>query len=387
MTDYPTAELALRFWESGHTLAEELAADLLSVDGFTEIVPQAPKGGPDGGKDILCDKAGISYVVAVHFPRDDISFQRNCTKFKKDIVASLKYNRQGFVFVTNQHFSSENLRTLAGIAESENKELFIVHRERIRNILNSPAGYGIRAHYLRIPLNPSEQFSYFSDEANRMANALEKNTAQLTELTAQIKRVLRSQKQVLMTLATAPISAQLATPASPGGALIAEPLAPAKISATISPELILAVHRIHCGDLPARMVGRLRTTDVVLRARDGSGRTGPTLQSAAEVPRVLTLLCEEWRDAFPATLEAPHHKKLMAVAEFHGRFLKLHPFLDGNGRAARALLMLQCLDLFESVDMTLMDRGTSYMNALKAADSANYKPLTEIISVLVPKQA
>jgi hypothetical protein len=129
------------------------------------------------------------------------------------------------------------------------------------------------------------------------------------------------------------------------------------------------------------------TSDVVLRARDGSGRTGPTLQSAAEVPRVLTLLCEEWRDAFPATLEAPHHKKLMAVAEFHGRFLKLHPFLDGNGRAARALLMLQCLDLFESVDMTLMDRGTSYMNALKAADSANYKPLTEIISVLVPKQA
>ena len=41
-------------WEYGQTPSERMCAELLKIEGYEEIQPQAPLGGPDGRKDILC---------------------------------------------------------------------------------------------------------------------------------------------------------------------------------------------------------------------------------------------------------------------------------------------------------------------------------------------
>jgi Fic family protein len=75
--------------------------------------------------------------------------------------------------------------------------------------------------------------------------------------------------------------------------------------------------------------------------------------------------------------------KLTAIAKFHASFLLVHPFFDGNGRVARAILMQQCLDLFGRANMALMNKGADYYVSLQRADSGNYKPLVALIYPVV----
>jgi Fic family protein len=70
---------------------------------------------------------------------------------------------------------------------------------------------------------------------------------------------------------------------------------------------------------------------------------------------------------------------IQAIARFHYEFLKIHPFLDGNGRTARALLLQQCLDLFGRANLSRLDRGASYNSALIAANGGDLVPLIDVI--------
>ncbi len=58
MPDFPrpSTEPRLREWRTGQAGAERLGAAILHLDGFEDIDPQAPLGGPDDRKDILCRK-------------------------------------------------------------------------------------------------------------------------------------------------------------------------------------------------------------------------------------------------------------------------------------------------------------------------------------------
>ncbi|WP_027343597.1 hypothetical protein [Hamadaea tsunoensis] len=69
-----TTEIELRDWRCGPIVAERLAADLLQLDGYTEVDPQATLDGPDGKKDILVRYRGQLMVVAVYFPPTQPSF-------------------------------------------------------------------------------------------------------------------------------------------------------------------------------------------------------------------------------------------------------------------------------------------------------------------------
>jgi hypothetical protein len=61
-------EFKLIAWRDGSTQAERLAAAILTLSAYTEIDPQAPLGGPDGRKDIICIKGGRRWIGAVYFP-------------------------------------------------------------------------------------------------------------------------------------------------------------------------------------------------------------------------------------------------------------------------------------------------------------------------------
>ena len=59
-----STEWNLENWRKGQVAAERMCLQLLSMEGFTDLYPQCPLGGPDGRKDILCTKNGWEYVAA-----------------------------------------------------------------------------------------------------------------------------------------------------------------------------------------------------------------------------------------------------------------------------------------------------------------------------------
>ena len=55
-------------WSKGPDSSERLATRLLPSEGYSSIDPSHPLGGPDGGKDALLQKDGLTLVLAVYFP-------------------------------------------------------------------------------------------------------------------------------------------------------------------------------------------------------------------------------------------------------------------------------------------------------------------------------
>jgi len=130
---------ALRDWEEGNSRAERLAASILFLDGYKDIDPQHPRGGPDGRKDMLCTKGAKRYVVAVYFPYADLPFADTEKKFQHDLKGAIAANVDGIVFVTNQYLTQAQRRALNSLAAAEEKLCEPFHRERIRVLLDSPA--------------------------------------------------------------------------------------------------------------------------------------------------------------------------------------------------------------------------------------------------------
>jgi hypothetical protein len=173
--DFPTAstDSQLRDWVHGDTAAERLAADILRLEQFQNIDPQSPLGGPDGGKDILCDKDRVLFVTACYFPNGQTTFSTVRKKFSADLGSSLRHGREGLIFITNQHLTPGERSELEALAAKEGKRCLIFHRERLRVSLDSPHGYGIRLKHLRITLSSEEQFAYFATSGDSVKAALD----------------------------------------------------------------------------------------------------------------------------------------------------------------------------------------------------------------------
>jgi hypothetical protein len=167
----PTTDERLRNHPDSNLLArEQMAVDLLALDRrFSGVKPRHPRGGPDGGVDIDATFDGQNAAVAVGFVNgalDSAADKRQIrAKCKGDARSATKHaSRPGmFVFFTNVNLTrSEKLAlqaacTAAGIRRSE-----IFDRERMRVLLDSPDGLGIRYRYLQIPLSDAEQAAFFS---------------------------------------------------------------------------------------------------------------------------------------------------------------------------------------------------------------------------------
>jgi hypothetical protein len=370
-------ELRLSFWRDGSTNAERLAAAALRLSGYQEIDPQSPLGGPDGKKDILCTKGGLTWVGAVYFPNGPASFASVKKKFKSDL-AGMPANPEGFVFVTNQTLSPTQRVTLSKIATEKSKECDILHLQQLQNLLDSPPGYGVRIQYLGIAMSIEEQLSWAVDSDSQTAKALSANTRELLALRASVDRLKVGQSEIIKTLG---MSGAVNTPDLISESSFTRHDGFSLISAQLGPELILLFHRLICFDLPSRAVGQLRSRDVYLGNLGGRVATHIAPPRANQVEEMLIELCEEWCEKFQQLRGEPI--KLHAIVVFHAKFLLIHPFLDGNGRVARALLMQQCLDLFGRADMTLMNKGAEYYAALQKADGGDYLPLAELLGPVV----
>jgi len=377
-------ELRLTFWRDGSTQAERLAASALRMSGYEEIDPQSPLGGPDGTKDIICQKGGYTWVAAVYFPTGPIRFSAIKKKYSSDLLGAPS-GHKGFVFVTNQNLSPSQRKTLIGLAQKAGREAEILHLQQLTNLLDSPAGYGIRLQYLDILMTAEEQLSWFVDSDSQTSKELIQTTREIRILQASIERmkavqsdIQTGQSQIFKTLGFSITTPDLIS-VSTFDKIDDFP----SVSAQLSPALVLLFHRLTCFDLPTRAVGKLRTGQAALMDTEGRRATHLQPPPAGKVSSRLTLLCDDWCVKYSQLSDSP--AKLDAIAKFHADFLFIHPFLDGNGRVARALLMQQCLDLFGRADMTLMNKGGDYYAALRDADAGNRCTLIGLIAPVVQR--
>lgn len=372
-------ELRLSFWRDGSTNAERLAAAALRLSGYQEIDPQSPLGGPDGKKDLVCTKGGVTWIGAVYFPIGPVGFPSIKRKFTSDLAGATT-DFGGFVFITNQSLSPTQRNSLATIGQKVGKEVAILHLQQLQTLLDSPPGYGIRIQFLGIGMTIEEQLSWAVDSDTQTAKALSANTRELLALRAAIERLNAGQAHIMRTMSVVPMAPQ-SGPDLISVSTFAQGPTSGQITRELQPAMVTLFHRLTCFDLPSRSIGVIRESDVWIGNLDGQRADHVQPPPAEEVMAKLVALCSRWRNEF---LELRSKvAKLQALARFHADFLAIHPFTDGNGRVARAILMQQCLDLFGKADMTLLNKGAAYYDALKQADLGRYEALVDLIGPVV----
>jgi len=356
-------------WDRGNVFAERMTAKLLGLEGYTNIDPQCPTGGPDGTKDILCEKNGRSFVVGCYFPTSQKEFKEIASKFSGDLKGVQKHSADGFIFVTNQKITpGERVNLIESYAESE-----IYHGERVCNLLDSPSGYGIRLEFLDIELSKEEQISFLDKHLS-----LEAKFAELNEKIDSLKKVSNA--------ALGLINERMRSGGPISG--IGYPIAGVPTARRLSIEDILTLHIACMYEQPSTSKdawGCYRKTEVWI------GRPGCTKEDADflpvapnRIPELMHDLVSWWRTSYEKALYQDETSQVSVVSEFHARFLEIHPFLDGNGRVARVLTSLQCFELFaKKIRFEKIDSWEDYYSALVEAQAKhNYKPLEACLKAI-----
>lgn len=138
----------LQEWTNGPAHSERLAAQLLLHEGYRNLDPSHPLGGPDGGQDARCSKDEEDWIMAVYFPRGKVKFSAIKQKFQHDLQGVANNGAEGIVFVTNQELTLEERKTLRRHAAPTPVDL--VHIERIIAILDKPDMASVRRQFLSI---------------------------------------------------------------------------------------------------------------------------------------------------------------------------------------------------------------------------------------------
>lgn len=354
-------------WDKGQPFAERMAAKIIGIEGYQEIDPQSPVGGPDGTKDIVCYKDGNKFVVGCYFPNGQKKFIDIKDKFDADVLGVAKNGATGFVFVTNQKITpGERVDLCQGMTF----KTVILHGESVCGILDSPKGYGVRLEYLGVELNKAEQISFLSSHLDLKQNFDE------------IKTALEALHKVTNRLA-----GEIHARDTGSTTLSALPIAGVKFSSRLSIEDLLVLHKTILmetqGPQYYNFLG-FRTLDVWIGS-PGQERDKADFVPAApsEVPALTFEMLEWWRNEYMKVIYGSNEKKIAAIATFHEKFLSIHPFLDGNGRIARVLASIQFKDLLEKdVTFEKMERA-EYYTALQTARKGNGESLSNIFTALI----
>lgn len=323
-------ETFLRDWRMGQVNAERLCAGLLRIGGYSDVDPQAPLGGPDGKKDIVAWRDGKKYIAACYFPTTPVDFTDITRKYKSDYPGVAANGADGFVFFVNQMLTVGQRAKLLEIGNRAEDEVF--HLERIRGELDSPRGYSLRLEYLRVPMSPEEQVSYFNTYQQDMIQRLIKNEA--------------------------------------------EPEWGVPAIARLDVSLLQMLHEIMLGATPHSGVLRAIAAQVI----DGDGRVVYAPPPPGLIHGQLQDHCTWWRGAYADALTAGHEERLRVLAKLHHGIVTMMPFMDGNGRLARFVTHLaarQLLGRGVAVDLTT-DRP-AYYQALRKGDRGDLSILTELI--------
>ncbi len=371
-----TTESTLRDWRYGQAQAERLVAALLHLEGFDAVDPQHPLGGPDGLKDVKCQKDGLSWIAGAYFPTTKVDLTKIKAKFSGDFVGVKKNGAQAFAFFVNQPLTVGEREEVLKLADGTRTELY--HLERIRSLLDAPKGCGIRLEYLRIPMTEEEQWAFWStvnhDLVKRLADNEIRRDAQMRSVEEKLEAILERTNALEFALTSSPSS------------LIAAPylentdLPTASLSATT----LCWIHRVLTENtgIPESVRGRFRSLNVWIGPK---GSTPETATYIPPPPEELLDLTNEWihwwKEEHRRVQSLDKEKIVIALAEFHYRLLRIHPFLDANGRLARSLLDQAARELLnQGIGSEFTQDAEDYYKALHAADEGDMNPLRSRIA-------
>lgn len=125
----------LRLWTDGQGRSERLAAQVLLADGYHDLDPSHPLGGPDGGRDAVATKDGDQWILAVYFPREQQPVATITAKLQADFAGVAKNKAHGMAFVCNQELT---LGERDELRASVDGPLELYHLERVTAVLDQP---------------------------------------------------------------------------------------------------------------------------------------------------------------------------------------------------------------------------------------------------------
>lgn len=138
-----------------------------------------------------------------------------------------------------------------------------------------------------------------------------------------------------------------------------------------SEKLIREIHKLICSDTLKEEAGNYRKSNVII---NGSNHRPPVV---AEISPLMNELVRYWKF---------NEKKMNPVelaAIIHHKLVYIHPFTDGNGRTARAIMDLILLRGGYPLAIILKNDRKKYYKYLSVADNDNYKPFVNFIAQAV----
>lgn len=376
----------LQNWGANQTAAERLAADLLRLEGYVSVNPQCPLGGPDGLKDMVCEKNNWKYIGAAYFPSTKKNFNDIKEKFFHDLPGVDKNDADGLVFITNQYLNAGDQIKLINIAAKNGHKAVVLSLEGIRNILCSPLGFGARLNHFGIELSLEEQTSFFSNWGANFPEMLDNHEKNIInhlshKIDLLMKESARQGNQLDNFIYATQAVGLISLPPSNKADIVLPISGPASSELTV--EILCMIHKSLLIDYPyAEELGILRTQDVwVGSPNTPKERAVYTPPKPSDVSKLLKDLLVKWINGYETLATSKIQQVILdAIVDFHHQFLMIHPFLDGNGRVARFILMQQANELLGFKKRLVLADSASYTAALVSADAGDKTMLKRTIT-------
>lgn len=134
---------------------------------------------------------------------------------------------------------------------------------------------------------------------------------------------------------------------------------------------ILALHRLFYHRIDEENAGKYRTVRIIVTGTD----------FAFPPPSRIKTLMRQLVAEIPALLATRHPVEFAAL--LHARLVNIHPFTDGNGRAARLLMNLALLQSGFPITIIPPVIRAEYLEAVKAGNREDFVPFIRLISCMV----
>ena len=133
---------------------------------------------------------------------------------------------------------------------------------------------------------------------------------------------------------------------------------------------IKGIHQLVLKDIDDENAGRYRRENVNIK---GATHIPPDYLKVPELMEKLVLNYENWSELHP----------IIQAALLHGELVKIHPFVDGNGRTSRLLMNLDLMNHGYNPVIIKKENRLEYYEALdKAHTTGDYTDFVKLIAML-----
>ena len=130
------------------------------------------------------------------------------------------------------------------------------------------------------------------------------------------------------------------------------------------------IHRLILKDIDDKNAGRYREENVMIK---GASHVPPDYLKVPELMEKLIVNYGTWKSYHP----------IIKAALLHGELVKIHPFIDGNGRTSRLLMNLDLMNSgYNPVIIKKKDRLEYYEALDKAHTTGNYTDFVKLVTKL-----